>query len=695
MKSSLTFLLVLFSIIIILNTSLAEYIDQRAMEFNQSTTYVSSNMNLRFDVSEIESTLVSSHNVVATNGNQVFFSDFSNVFLLKGRYPSSSFEFISLTESEDVYNVGTFQTDLSMLNYDKIYKYSNQENLAVIQIDFFETPDKYEVIFLQGQGFVEVDDSNIEKVIGMETYKLTSLILNIFLIVLAGIASTFLLASTQEYYSKYMKKFEVFQSLGLSCFEAGFTFLRFHMTKIIFSWSVSLLFTGAFLLGKYFVFQWTLPFFTMIDLILLLALFFGALVYYFLTAILYYSRVTHAHYKKGSSLSLSLSVVFFCIVTFLISFVSVKIALVLIIFIVLTNIKLPKQFFTKVVFSMQEVYVGTIIMITALVLVITAVLVYIPVDFIEKQETTINSIIISESVFRVDNETADPNLLQQFQFDQYYYINPMNGILFQTDTIFPLIKSTKLSYFNTYNIEGPTVSDDSVLIGKSLSEDKGIRIGDVIQLNNMDIKVTNIVNSEEYAGQIVYLSNNLFYEIYGDLGTEYYISNLTKEELEHAGLELSFYMDRAEYTEYYNNSAKKILLIPAITFVILLLISFFVIFQIFKILILNSQRSINIIRSLGMKKQEYYRNIYIFLLELNIIAIFVAWWFYTLYISDLREWILSVSGSFIEFQLNNTVWLSWFILLGVLQIIIVPITYKRMTRSSIYDQYKLTEMENM
>ncbi len=154
-------------------------------------------------------------------------------------------------------------------------------------------------------------------------------------------------------------------------------------------------------------------------------------------------------------------------------------------------------------------------------------------------------------------------------------------------------------------------------------------------------------------------------------------------------------MDRAEYTEYYNNSAKKILLIPAITFVILLLISFFVIFQIFKILILNSQRSINIIRSLGMKKQEYYCNIYIFLLELNIIAIFVAWWFYTLYISDLREWILSVSGSFIEFQLNNTVWLSWFILLGVLQIIIVPITYKRMTRSSIYDQYKLTEMENM
>ncbi len=695
MKSSLTFLLVLFSLIIILNTSLSEYIDQRTEQFAGSSTYVSSNANLLFDISDLESFLLSPHNITATDSTLIYFTDFSDVIMLEGRYPDDSLEFVSEEASEDIYNVGIFQADLNMLNYDKIYRYSNQKNLAVLRIDFWSDIDDQEVYFLNNKGFVEVNDSNIEKVIGLETYRLTSLILNTFLIVLMIIACIFFIASTQEYYAKYVKKFEVFQSLGVSSVEAGIVFLKFHIGKILFSWVISLFFTCMLLLGKYFIFKGVLPFFMIEDLIFLLLLFLGSLLYYFVTATLYYIRVAHTRGRKSSSVRLFAGILFYGAIILLMFLVDIKITYIFAIFIILVTIKLPKQFLTKVIFSMQNMYVGTIIMITSLVLVITAVLVYIPIDFIEKQERAINSIIISESVFRIDHEAVDPALLQQFEGDQYYYINPINGIDHEGDSVFPLIKSTKLSYFNDYNIEGPSISSSSVLIGKGLSKDKGIDIDDVIQLNNMSVQVTNIVESEEYAGQVVYLSNDIFYEIYGELGTSYYISEMTKDELESAGLVLGFYMDKAEYTKYYNNSAKKILLIPAITFVILLLISFFVIFQIFKILILNSQRSINIIRSLGMKKKDYCISIYIFLLELHMVAILVALLFYTLYIFDFEEWILKVSGSLVEFQLDGTVLLSWLLLLGLLQIIVVPMTYKKMTHISIYDQYKLTEVENM
>lgn len=693
MKSRTSFLLIIFSIIIFFNFSLSNFIDEKKEIYENSTIYVSNNPKMTIDVSYLKNNIEVANNIISSDGEKVFFTDFSNIKLNNGGYPKSKKEYISINNTNDKNCVGVYESDLSTMGYDKIYAYTDEKTLSIVSLTLYDLPNKDELEFLNGAGFVEVDSENVNKIMGLETYSLVSMMLNVFLIILLLIVIMFLISGTFEHYVKYKKKFEIFKSIGSSSMEAGRLFLKMNKNSLISSLVISFFsFSILHILNMFMFNSFDLKIF-FIELILFLVFFIFIVLYYFITASTYYSsniaNNSHPKNKKG----LTVFTVLGCAVALIVAFFNIKVGIIIALVVFLLNVEIIKSFKIKLIFDVKKIFITVTIAIVSIVFWVSAVVVQIPIDALERRDNTINTTIVKNSVYFVDKNKTDMNTLQFIEDDKYYYINPNDGIVFNDERFYPLLKSTDLTCFNAYLVDGDVLNNSSIAVAQVFANTADIKLGDILEINNRKLEVTNIVNSSEYAGQVIYMSRELFKSIYGNTGTEYYISNLNIKQLEEEGVITTFYNDKEMLFEIYNNSLIQIMIIPFVIFIILLIIGVLIIFQIFNMLILSSQKNINTLRALGMSKKEFCCEVFVFLTTIGFVAILTSFILYTVLAENLQEIILKVSGSFISFNVSCYTIIMWILTLITLNLIITFKTHKQITKNTIYEQYKLAEIE--
>lgn len=255
---------------------------------------------------------------------------------------------------------------------------------------------------------------------------------------------------------------------------------------------------------------------------------------------------------------------------------------------------------------------------------------------------------------------------------------------------YPLVYATDLGRYAEWVVSGAALNEDSVVVGRALAEKYDVEVGDTALVNGYSVTVTNVVETKQQAGMMLYLSASNFERLYGDTGTTYFATDRTKDEIEGAFKGDAMIMSRSDYRTYYRNSVVSTMtMVYALTLVILL-VSAYITFKLFSAFIDLIEWKVNLMRGLGLSRGEFMRGV---VTQLGAIALgsLLINLILSRHLSDLlTTWILNATDSFVTVRIDVPVFAAIMREYVILIVVLALFAYRRVSRESIYQQFLRT-----
>lgn len=622
-----------------------------------------------------------------------YWSEFSQVTLSQGRYPQSRGEYIAVegSASEPSGNerkVGEYKETFTLNGIGRIFKLLPEDSIHITEIFIADKPDQKQEELLKNEGFVAINAQNIDRKINSELYNTIGMILRLFSIVLLCMALVSWISFLVKKVNDSGKEFQVFAFFGADRLETLLAYLYLQRRFLL------RVFIEAFILynliGAAAAFVIDVNWFLPLDVVWLLCSFFvilslGVAVQIKISALRWSGH--NLSHKTVFCLLFLLLIIGTLIGIWLSKPVFVFTALLMFVIVLLVR---RQSVLTKALFSRMGTISVSLFLVLCILTMINAVILSIWRDTNNREEETVQTTMPYNALIQTDSLPS--TISDQSAYHRHSYINPVNGASVNGEQTHPLFYSTDLNRYKQYCNPNDAIGRDSVLIGRTLAQKSHSRIGSVLEVNGVKLTVTHIVDTNQYAGMMVYLSDQTFSKVFGDTGTIYYGTDLNNNEVK-KHFKTEQIQTKAEYRRYYENSMSQVLLILYALNTIILIIGIFIAYRIFAIFIDFIRWKLNLMRGFGISFTEYAGTVYLQCMCIITATFFAVFIFFQPIGNYLTDRILEVTDSYFPIvyePLFFIVTLAEFLLLvGAVSVI----SYRIINKSSIYRQYLQTTAE--
>ena len=692
MKTVIRFILLIILIQLGSVIALETFQESKKAAYEQTEVYyVSDNQNgVLADPANLLTALKdSSATVVGMDDHKrVVMSRFSSLSIVDGRAPTEPDEYIAPADSQDDSTdsdgtkVGTYAETLSMNGVGNVYLMKGGEPLTLREIRFDGEPDASVADTVEHSGFTRLSDESIDRKINAEAYSLIELILKIFSTTLLTMGLVAWVSLVLRQVIDSTRQLETLAGFGASPWEIATSYVMIHrreyLTVAAQTGTVYLLagiaatFITSHLWLPIFVATWLASFVVLI----------GSLVIMVLLRL-------HPRRSRGRRAPAWLFDVLVAAIG-LGGYAYTRLILVLALAALLIGIRAIMRR-ELIVTSLYKSMGATLLSLVVIITVLTALnigTISIGLNTMRKENLTV------ETTMPFETQIVTPELPEDIDhredFIRYAYINPISGIEIGDQRTYPLVYATDLQRYSDKIASGPTLDEDSVVMGRALSAKYNVKVGDVATINGHTATVTNIVDTEQYAGMMIYLSPNKFRELYGDTGTTYFATDRPKAEVKNAFPDGTTIMSRSDYRTFYRNTvAETMAAVYALTLVILA-VSAYIVFKLFSIFIDLIEWKVNLLRGLGLSKTEFMRSVLVQLGAIALGALLVNLVLSKHLSGHLTTWILNATDSYVTVSVDLPVVGSVILEYAILIVVLALLAYRRVTRESIYQQFLRT-----
>lgn len=613
-------------------------------------------------------------------------SDFSYTQLTSGQIPISKGEYLApentseICEAEGTTQVGVYAETLNFNGFGCLFFLDSLDKVSVVQIQASHLADSELAELLTEYGFLEVSSENIDKVVRSDMLSMMTLILRIFigLLLIAGVVGWLTLAGGRA--SDEKSNIQMLQHLGGSSVAVSWAYVTVNKKAWL---SVSSIHILIYLIVACIANYFSISSRPYLFVVAWLGTVIG-IVTSFLILVMCVSYLRPLPTIKFPAYSIEVLLVCVGIGGWYLSNnpFSLIIAIVLVLL-----LQLRKHSIIDVaLFSKTGVTSGAIFSLLTLVTISTTAVLAVLVSCLDKAERAIETSLPYSAQLIVREyipEEIEDDLYQ------HYYINPVDGIEYEGVSFFPLIYSTELSKYQPYLDNDDVLSSESILVGRGLATKSGIEVGDVITVNDIQVTVTHIVNTEQYGSMMMYMSDEKFIELFGNSGTVYYFTDLSTETLEQYFSD-STILDRDTYREYYDNSIAELLIILAVFCLILVVISTILVYALLSLFLNSIEWKVNLLRGFGLAKSEFAASLTKVAAVLCLASLFVCIVLSEPITSLLTTLILDFTDSYFELVISWEVIITILVVYVVLCFALVIPRVLKLNNLSIYQQYLRT-----
>ena len=692
MKTVIRFILLIILIQLGSVIALETFQESKKAAYEQTEVYyVSDNQNgVLADPANLLTALKdSSATVVGMDDHKrVVMSRFSSLSIVDGRAPTEPDEYLAPADSQDDSTdsdgtkVGTYAETLSMNGVGNVYLMKGGEPLTLREIRFDGEPDASVADTVEHSGFTRLSDESIDRKINAEAYSLIELILKIFSTTLLTMGLVAWVSLVLRQVIDSTRQLEALAGFGASPWEIATSYVMIHRREyltvaaqtgtVYLLASIAATFITSHLWLPIFVATWLASFVVLI----------GSLVIMVLLRL-------HPRRSRGRRAPAWLFEVLVAAIG-LVGYAYTRLVLVLALAALLIGIRAIMRR-ELIVTSLYKSMGATLLSLVVIITVLTALnigTISIGLNTMRKEDLTV------ETTMPFETQIVTPELPEDIDhredFIRYAYINPISGIEIGDQRTYPLVYATDLQRYSDKIASGPTLDEDSVVMGRALSAKYNVKVGDVATINGHTATVTNIVDTEQYAGMMIYLSPNKFRVLYGDTGTTYFATDRPKAEVKNAFPDGTTIMSRSDYRTFYRNTvAETMAAVYALTLVILA-VSAYIVFKLFSVFIDLIEWKVNLLRGLGLSKTEFMRSVLVQLGAIALGALLVNLVLSKHLSGHLTTWILNATDSYVTVSVDLPVVGSVILEYAILIVVLALLAYRRVTRESIYQQFLRT-----
>lgn len=695
MKANIRFVFIVLLLFSLAHTIVNSLLVTKKSEFETgSIFYISNNPKGVITDPKIILDVVESldANTVALDDNrQVYFSNFSDIQFVSGHAPESEEEYIAVEGSQSDHQqmpngmvlVGTYKETLAFNGIGNIGLLIPGKPKAITQIEMRKPPTEDQIAILNRFGFVQVDGQNIDRKIQAETYSLIELVINIVSPLLLVMA----LASWLSYIAKLLVdkrgELETLVSFGMSQWQVPLAFLLIRckiLIPLVVETIIGFIIAGCISMAN-------LPYYS--GTLLLLSWIAGWFLIFVTVYIAIYIRCGNLSKKQFGAKSriwifyISVLVIAFFIPenSFWASSQFWLSAIVLLLFLraIRTSV-IVKSLYGVVSSSSLAIFI-----IIALVTYINAVALSIWSNISSKEDLTVNTTMPFETLIQA------PVLPEPFNtssdFHKFSYINPLNGVILESKKAYPLVYSTDLERYSPYVVSGDVIKEDSVMIGISLATRNQADVGSNLEINGKVLKVSHIVESEQYAGMIVYLSEESFKNIFGISGNTIFGTDINANLIESNLLPGSSVQTREQYRELYRSSATAMMLIVFSLSIAMSLVSAFITYELLSMYINTIIWKLNVLRGFGISSREFIVATSGHVLGMAVAAIVFLVAYARPTLNKLSEMILISTDTFVRMNVGYAAIALTLTEVLVFSVLVSMLSFRSISRLSIYQQY--------
>ena len=687
MKTVIRFILLIILIQLGSVITLNAFQESKKVAYEQAEVYyVSDNQNgILTDPASLMADLKgTTATIIGVNDHKkVFMSQFSALSITTGRAPTEADEYIAPEGAQDSdkepegKKVGTYAETLSVNSLGNIYLMQGGKSLILREVRFKGEPGTPAIESVSKAGFTRLSGDSIERKINAETYSLIELILRIFSFTLLAMGAWISLIIRQVTDSK--RQLEALAGFGASPWEIATSYTTIHrreylavaaQTGIIYILAgvVASIFTSHFWLPL-FVATWSASFIILI----------GSLI-----AVVLLRLTPRGDEARQMSPPLIDTLI---VAAGIVGYVYTKQILTLIVsgLIIVIRVAMRRDLITSSLYKKMSVSLLSISIILTILTALNIGTISIGLNAMRKEDLTVETTMPFET--QIITPELPSGLAHQEDFIKYAYINPLSGIEVANQRAYPLIFATDIQRYSSRITSGPALNDDSIIAGRALAAKYHVNVGDTAVIKGRKVTITNIVDTEQYAGMMLYVSSHKFHELYGSTGTTYFATDKTKADIVDAFPTDTTIMSRSDYRGFYRNTvAKTMAAVYALAFVILT-VSAYIIFKLFSIFIDAIEWKVNLLRGLGLSMTEFMRSVILQFGTISLAALLTNLILSRQLSEHLTTWILNATDSYVTISVDAAIIAAVVTECAIIIVIVALFAHRKVTRESIYQQF--------
>lgn len=690
MKTVIRFILLIILIQLGGVITLNSFQESKKLAYEQAEVYyVSDNQNgILTDPASLMADLKgTTATIIGVNDHKkVVMSQFSALSITTGRAPTEADEYIAPEGAQNSdkepegKKVGTYAETLSVNSLGNIYLMQGGKSLILREVRFKGEPGTAAIESVSKAGFTRLSGDSIERKINAETYSLIELILRIFSFTLLamGVVAWISLIIRQVTDSK--RQLEALAGFGASPWEIATSYATIHrreylavaaQTGIIYILAgvVASIFTSHFWLPL-FVATWSASFIILIGSLIAVVLL----------------RLTPRGGEARQIMSPPL-IDTLIVAAGIVGYVYTKQILTLIVsgLIIVIRVAMRRDLITSSLYKKMSVSLLSISVILTILTALNIGTISIGLNSMRKEDLTVETTMPFET--QIITPELPSGLTHEEDFIKYAYINPLSGIEVANQRAYPLIFATDVQRYSNRITSGPALNDDSIIAGRALAAKYHVNVGDTAVINGRKVTITNIVDTEQYAGMMLYVSPHKFHELYGSTGTTYFATDNTKADIADAFPADTTIMSRSDYRGFYRNTvAKTMAAVYALTFIILT-VSAYIIFKLFSIFIDAIEWKVNLLRGLGLSVTEFMRSIVLQFGTISLAALLTNLILSRQLSEYLTTWILNATDSYVTISVDAAIVAAVVTEYAIIIVIVALFAHRKVTRESIYQQF--------
>jgi hypothetical protein len=614
---------------------------------------------------------------------RAYCSKFDDIKLASGRFPKTAGEFItpkSDDKKEDA--VGVYLETMAFNGNGDIYKMTDGQHLLVTSVVFSNEPEARERQFLEARGLVQIDGENVDKKINAEMYNTIGLVLRLFCALLVFTAVISWISFLVKHVADRHKELQVLNSFGASLRETVVSYFylqRRVLVRIVVETAVAYNAVAAGVaaalgLNWFALLNWALVA-SWIGVVVSTAAVVAIQSYsYVQRRVAIPSWTPYALVAAGLAVSLVVS----DSAVLLVGALSVGFCLWL----------RHKTVIARALFARMGTVSVALLLVIASVILINSVVFSVWQDALDKEDVTVDTTMPYSAMVQISELPA--TVSNPDAYHRHAYINPVDGVRIDGKRSFPLIYSTDLKLYAPRSTPQDGIGNSSVIIGTALARTLDVGAGSTLTINGRQLRVTSVADSYQYAGQIIYLSDDTFRDVFGETGNVYYGTDLSEEAVRADLGSGANVLTKQAYRSYYNGSVSGIMAIVAAVSVIILTVSAFVSYRLFSIFINTVTWKINMLRGFGISFREYAGSLLVTYLSITAGAFFLFSVVFPGTGDYLSEVLLNVTGSLIVIDYNllflGATAAQFLLFIGVITVL----SFRSANRGSIYQQWLQT-----
>ncbi|WP_353066763.1 hypothetical protein [Arcanobacterium hippocoleae] len=637
--------------------------------------------------------------MIAKDSNQqVYFSNFSDLVLISGRAPIAANEYVAVVDKPNGSQiqphhsimVGTYKETFTVNGVGSIKLLMPGNRVSLLQIEMRKPPTQTQADVLHQNGFVQINAQNIDRKIQAETFSLIDLVINIVSLVLLLMALTSWLSYVFKLVVDRRGELETLTSFGISRWQMPLVFLAVRRRV--------LLRLGAETVGVFVAAGVASALLLQhISGLLLLLSWLGGWLLVFLTVYVAIFSYTGSPTTRNSKSVFWLRIFLSCIALGVLVLAGkafwsdYRFWLAAILLVALT-FGIRHSVVVKSLYGTIRSSAIALFVMIAMIAVINAVAISLWSATSSKEDLAVKTTMPYQALIRAETLPKPYNNSKDFQ--RFSYINPLDGVTLAGLQADPLIYSTDLQRYASYVTSGGVINDDSIMIGAALATRNKADVGSPIVLNGKTFTISHIVNSEQYAGMIVYLSQSSFAKIFGTTGNTIYATDVDITPIKSKLPPGSSVQTRDDYRQLYQSSASTMTVLVFSLSIAISLVSAFIAYQLLSVYISSIMWRLNVLRGFGITFMEFTTATVVHLLAIAAAALVLVLAFAHPLTDKLTSMILASTDTFINISVSPLAMGITFAEVFGFSILTSIVSYRSLSRLSIYQQYLQCAVSN-